>query len=260
MRPLPIFVVMPALDEEDSLPLVLASLAALAPDVATIREIIVVDNGSRDRTAAIALDCGATLLREEERGYGAACLRAIDHIAKAPEIVHGGDAIIVFIDADYSDYPEDMEKLVQPIAQGHCDFVLGSRLIYPEAAKAVPLPSRFGNGVATIILNLLFGQRFSDLGPFRAIRYSALTGLAMRDRNWGWTIEMQVRACRRGLRILEVPVRYRSRHAGESKISGSLLGGIKAGAKILWILAFAIADSLRDAQEATEEGQVRSKG
>ena len=256
MCALPIFVVIPALDEEESLPLVLGAIASLAPTDEMIHEIIVVDNGSEDRTSDVALDHGATLLREAERGYGAACLRAIDYIAKAPEIVHGEEAIVVFIDADYSDHPEDMEKLIEPIEAGRADFVLGSRLIYASSRKAVPLPSRFGNWIATRVLRLLFRERFTDLGPFRAIRYGSLIDLGMRDRNWGWTVEMQVRACRQRVRTLEVPVRYRARHAGNSKISGSLLGGIRAGVKILWILAFAIADSLRGEQDVA--GRPRS--
>jgi glycosyltransferase involved in cell wall biosynthesis len=234
VRDLPIYVVIPALDEEESLPLVLADLAALPLELS---DVVVVDNASRDRTAEVARELGATVLFEGQRGYGAACLRAIEYIVKRVAPAAASDAIVVFLDADYSDYPEELVALVEPILAGEADFVLGSRLLYPEARRAVPLPSRVGNWIASTILYGLHRVRFTDLGPFRAITLSALGGIHMRDRTWGWTVEMQLRACQRGLRIREVPVRYRARHAGNSKISGSLSGGIRAGVKILWVLA-----------------------
>jgi glycosyltransferase involved in cell wall biosynthesis len=234
MKDRPIYVVIPALDEEESLPCVLADLAALPLDLA---DVLVVDNASQDRTAEVARALGATVLFESHRGYGAACLRGIEEIAKRVAPNETSDAIVVFLDADYSDYPEELVSLIEPILAGEADFVLGSRLLYPEARRAVPFPSRVGNWIASTVLFGLHRVRFTDLGPFRAITLSALEEIHMRDRSWGWTVEMQLRACQRGLRIREVPVRYRARHAGRSKISGSLSGGIRAGAKILWILA-----------------------
>jgi len=233
MSDLPIYVVIPALDEEDSLPLVLSDLQELST---RIREIVVVDNGSADRTAELARSAGATVLHEARRGYGAACLRALAYISAStsPEIQR--EAVVAFIDADHSDYPEDLESLIAPIREHRADFTMGSRLVYPEARSAVPLPSRIGNAIASTTMRVLYGVRFTDLGPFRAISFAALGQLEMRDRTWGWTVEMQLRACRAGLVIREIPVRYRARHAGRSKISGSLWGGVRAGVRILWVL------------------------
>jgi glycosyltransferase involved in cell wall biosynthesis len=230
----PIFVLIPALDEEESLPLVLDDLRASPQALA---QIVVVDNGSRDRTAEVAREGGAVVLREARRGYGAACLRALEHVDEVVARSKDSDAIVVFLDADYSDHPEDLPALVQPILAGDVDFTLGSRLVLPDARAAVPFPSRVGNRIASLVLWALYGERFTDLGPFRAISLSALKRLGMRDRSWGWTVEMQLRACQRGLAILEIPVRYRARHAGRSKISGSLWGGARAAVKILWVLA-----------------------
>lgn len=232
---LPVYVVIPALDEAGPLPHVLADLASISATT-ELAEIIVVDNGSRDATARVARDAGATVLEEPERGYGAACLCGIEHVSKALAQQVAGDAIVVFLDADHSDYVEDLESLVAPIERGEVDFVVGSRLLFAEAREAVPLPSRVGNWFATRVIGFLHATWFSDLGPFRAIRYSALESLEMSDRTWGWTVEMQLRACASGMGIREVPVRYRARHSGRSKISGSLWGGMRAGAKILWIL------------------------
>jgi len=233
-RELPVFVLIPALDEEESLPLVLAELASLEIPLA---EVIVVDNGSRDRTAEVARSEGARVLHEPMRGYGAACLRGLCHVSQQVAGCRMADAIVVFMDADHSDYPEDLAGLLGPIVEDGVDFTLGSRLVDPAARAAVPLPSRVGNRIASGVLRVLYGQRFTDLGPFRAIRFSALETLGMVDRTWGWTVEMQLRACHQHLAIREVPVRYRDRHAGRSKISGSLIGGIRAGAKISWVLA-----------------------
>lgn len=233
MRDWPIYVVIPALDEEASLPHVLSDLNALALDLA---EVIVVDNGSLDRTPEVARAGGANLLYEPQRGYGAACQLALLQVAKSQAPRTETDAIVVFLDADYSDYPEDLERLVEPILNETADFVLGSRLVYANSRTAVPLPSRVGNFIASTILYFLYGVRFTDLGPFRAIRLSALDAIDMQDQTWGWTVEMQLRACQLGLSIREVPVRYRPRYAGRSKISGSLKGAALAAVRILWVL------------------------
>lgn len=223
------YVVIPAYNEEDSLPLVLAEL-----NKHPLSEIIVVDNNSKDGTAIKAESAGATLLRESYQGYGAACLKALNYLFEREE--HPERSIIVFIDADYSDYPEELPLLSKPIERGEADFVVGSRLLLPDSRQAVPPVSRLGNSIASLYIRFLYGMPCSDLGPFRAIRMDALQGLSMSDRTWGWTIEMQLKAARKELRVREVPVRYRTRHAGESKISGSLVGAIRASVKILWTL------------------------
>lgn len=230
----PILVVIPALNEEASLPLVLDDLASLPVHIA---EVIVVDNGSSDQTAEVARRRGATVLAESQRGYGAACLRALRHIETSHASIDLSNATIVFIDGDHSDHAEDLPLLLEPIAQGRADFVVGSRVCDSSARAAVPLPSRVGNAFACAILRVLYRQRFTDLGPFRAITWPALQQLHMTDRTWGWTIEMQLRACQEGLDMAERAVRYRHRHAGTSKISGSLVGGVRAATKILWVIA-----------------------
>ncbi len=220
-------VVMPALNEEASLPLVLADI----PRTLTT-DIVVADNGSHDRTADVARAAGAHVVREEQRGYGAACLRGLAELAQRPA---GPPVIVVFLDADYSDHPEEMPSLVEPIVQGRADMVLGSRLAGAREAGAMPPQSVWGNRLACFLMRVLFGARYTDLGPFRAIRWDSLERLGMVDRNFGWTVEMQIKAARHKLRVLEVPVSYR-RRIGASKISGTVSGTMKAGAKILYLI------------------------
>ena len=216
-----IAVVIPAYNEEEAIGKVLQDLPAIA------QQIIVVDNGSGDRTAEVARRWGACVVGEPRRGYGQACLAGMAQLDK-PDIV-------VFLDGDYSDYPEDMAALVRPIVADRADMVIGSRVLGKREKGALLPQARFGNWLATFLIRLLFGVTFTDLGPFRALRYGALLRMEMRDRNFGWTAEMQVKAARLGLRTAEVPVRYR-RRIGTSKITGTLSGALRAGYKILWTI------------------------
>jgi glycosyltransferase involved in cell wall biosynthesis len=215
-------VIIPVLNEEHSIG---AVLSHIPPEYA--RDVLVVDNGSTDRTAQVAAEHGARVLSEPVRGYGRACLRGIAAIQDTD--------IVVFLDGDFSDYPEEMPLLVEPIAQDRADMVIGSRALGRHDAGALPAHAAFGNRLAGWLIWRLFGHRYSDLGPFRAVRYSALQSLAMTDPNYGWTVEMQVKAVRQNLRIQEVPVSYRKR-IGTSKISGTWMGSIKAGTKIIWTI------------------------
>jgi glycosyltransferase involved in cell wall biosynthesis len=213
--------VMPARDEASALPHVLPHIP---PWVA---QVVVVDNGSRDGTADVARRLGAQVVTEPKRGYGRACLAGI--AALRPEV-----DTVLFMDADASDRPEEMALLLGPIAAGEADLVIGSRTRAAEPGSLTP-QQRFGNWLACALIGLVWGVRYTDLGPFRAIRREALARLAMRDETWGWTVEMQVRAARIGLRTQEVPVGYR-RRIGTSKISGTLSGTVRAGTKILWVI------------------------
>lgn len=222
-------VVIPAFNEEEALPLVLR-------DLPKVGRVIVVNNASTDATAAVAFADGATVVHEPQRGYGAACLRGL---AAIRDLIGAGDdppRVVVFLDADYSDHAELLPTLVEPIFTGRADLVLGSRLLGEREPGAMPPQSVFGNRLACLLMRLFFGVRYSDLGPFRAIDYPALCKLCMADRNFGWTIEMQIKAARVGLRTVEIPVPYR-RRIGQSKISGTLAGTLKAGTKILYSIA-----------------------
>jgi glycosyltransferase involved in cell wall biosynthesis len=223
-----IAVVIPALNEEKSIALVLGDLPFEWVDRA-----VVVDNGSSDRTAEVARAHGAEVVVEPRRGYGSACLRGLAELAGRPG---GPPDVVVFLDADHSDHPEELPSLLQPILEGHSDFVLGSRLAGCREPGAMPPQSIWGNRLACFLMRRLFGANYTDLGPFRAIRWEALERLGMCDRDFGWTIEMQIKAARHGLRIREIPVSYR-RRVGTSKISGTVRGTILAGSKILLTIA-----------------------
>ncbi|MZG53883.1 MAG: glycosyltransferase family 2 protein [Nitrospinae bacterium] len=217
-----ISIIIPAYNEESSIGLVLNALPR-----EKIHEIIVVDNGSTDETARVATENGARVVKEPKKGYGAACLKGIEEL-DAPDIV-------VFLDGDFSDFPEEMVSLIDPIEKGETDFVIGSRMILPKSRAALLPQARYGNQLAVFLIKLFFKHTFTDLGPFRAIRYSSLVAIGMQDTNFGWTVEMQIKAVKNGLRIMEVPVNYRER-VGVSKITGTVSGTFKAGTKIIYTL------------------------
>jgi glycosyltransferase involved in cell wall biosynthesis len=212
-------VIIPALDEELAISQVLAEI----PDGA-VSDAIVVDNGSTDGTAAVARSAGARVVCEPRRGYGSACLRGIAEL-RSPDVV-------VFIDGDHSDHPAELPALVAPIAEDRADLVIGSRTLGERERGALTPQQIWGNRLACFLLWAIYGRRFTDLGPFRAIRYDSLLHLGMSDPDYGWTVEMQIKALKRGLRIEEVPVSYR-RRLGRSKISGTLRGTLLAGYKII---------------------------
>lgn len=213
-----IAVIIPALNEERAIGHVIAAI----PD--WVDDIIVADNGSTDRTADVARAHGARVVWEPRRGYGSACLAAMANL-QAPDVV-------VFLDGDFSDYPEDMGLLVDPIVSGEADLVIGSRVRGWRQAGALTPQARFGNWLACALIRWFWNVRYTDLGPFRAVRYTTLKQLDMRDRDYGWTVEMQMKAAQSGVRVREVPVRYR-RRIGKSKVSGTVRGVLGAGWKIL---------------------------
>lgn len=215
-------VIIPVLNEEASIGAVLKAIPA------SVAEVIVVDNGSTDATASVARSLGATVVPEPRRGYGAACLRGMSALKE-------DTSVVVFMDGDYSDHPEELPALATPILEGRVDMVIGSRVL-GRCEKGALLPvARFGNWLSTRLVRWGWGFGYTDLGPFRAIRYRSLLDLGMADRDFGWTIEMQVKALSGGIRIMEVPVTYRKR-IGKSKISGTVLGSYRAGKKILWLI------------------------
>lgn len=216
-------VLIPALNEEKSIAHVLRDIpTGICPSP------VVVDNGSTDRTAEIARSCGAQVVSERRRGYGSACLAGIK--ALPPDI-----GIIVFLDADYSDFPGEMSKLIRPIIEEEADLVIGTRMLDRQTRASLNPQQRWGNWLATRLLHWFWAAKYTDLGPFRAIRRVSLESLQMTDRDFGWTVEMQIKAAVSGLKIMEVPVQYRVR-IGRSKISGTLKGTLLAGSKILYTI------------------------
>lgn len=230
MNPPIIRVIIPAYNEEQSIGLVIKKI----PPV--VAEIIVVSNNSTDETEKVAMQAGATVITEKNKGYGYACLKGMSYIAS----LDAPTDIIVFLDGDYSDYPEQLTQLVAPIIEDNIDFVVGARVKSLREAGAMTMPQIFGNWLATSLMRLFFGANFTDLGPFRAIKYKKLIALKMEDKTYGWTVEMQLKALKRKYTYTEIPMKYRNR-IGVSKVSGTVKGAIFAGVKILgWIFKYSI--------------------
>lgn len=241
-------VLIPAFNEEASIAKVIEAIPKNR-----VHEIVVADNASTDRTGEAAAAAGAKVIHESRPGYGSACLAAMAAMDD-PEVV-------VFLDGDYSDYPEDLPDLLKPIEEDKADLVIGSRVLGECERGALTPQQRYGNALATFLIRILFGVRFTDLGPFRAVRREALDRIGMRDTNYGWTVEMQVKAARLGLRCVEVPVRYRKR-IGVSKVSGTVRGVIGAGTKILWtIFKYAFLGSILTSSDkpTSDNGEKRKK-
>ena len=216
-------VIIPAFNEENGIGEVIREIPKNL-----ISEIIVINNASTDNTEQIAIKAGAIVLREPVPGYGKACLKGIEYLKQTQPVPD----VVVFLDADHSDYPEEIPALLKPITQGNADLVIGSRALGIKEDGSMTPQQIFGNWLATRLLKLFYGVRFTDLGPFRAIRFSKLIELEMQDKTYGWTVEMQLKAAKKGFQCVEVPVRYRKR-IGFSKISGTVKGTIMAGYKIL---------------------------
>ena len=221
-------VIIPAFNEEKSIGKVVKDIPK-----EWVREIIVVNNHSTDGTVPAAQAAGATVLNEDRPGYGFACLKGIDYLKQKPKEVQ--PEIVVFLDGDYSDYPEELPKLAAPIIEGKAQMVIGSRALGNRERGALTPQQVFGNWLATRLLKLIYGASFTDLGPFRAIRFEDLLAIDMKDQTYGWTVEMQVKAAKYGLISTEVPVNYRKR-IGISKVSGTVKGTIMAGYKIIWTI------------------------
>ena len=223
-------VIIPAFNEQDS-------IASVVNDIPTIvDEIIVVSNNSTDNTEENAKNAGATVLKEKRKGYGFACLKGMDYI----ENQKTKPDILVFLDGDYSDYPEQLLELVHPIINDNIDFVIGARVKRLREPGSMTPQQVFGNWLATFLMKLFFGARFTDLGPFRAIKYDKLLDLKMEDKTYGWTVEMQLKALKQKLTYAEIPMKYRNR-IGFSKVSGTVKGSIMAGIKILgWIFKYSL--------------------
>ncbi|QED38218.1 glycosyltransferase family 2 protein [Antarcticibacterium arcticum] len=221
-------VIIPAHNEQDSIGKVINEIPHF------VAEIIVISNNSTDATEENARAAGATVLTESRKGYGYACLKGMDYIATQAPLPE----IIVFLDGDYSDHPEEMDKIVAPIIEDDMDMVIGARVKEFREPGSMTFPQIFGNWLATSLMKLFFNAKFSDLGPFRAIKYDKLLALEMQDKTYGWTVEMQLKALRKKYQYIEVPVHYRNR-IGVSKVSGTLKGAIFAGVKILtWIFKY----------------------
>ena len=221
-------VIIPAFNEQNS-------IAHVVNDIPNIvNEVIVINNNSTDKTAENAKLAGATVLNENNPGYGYACLKGMDYIAQHTQ----QPDIVVFLDGDYSDYPEQLTEIVAPIINNNIDFVIGARIKKLREVASMTPQQVFGNWLATFLMKLFFRSTFTDLGPFRAIKYEKLLALNMQDKTYGWTVEMQLKALKQKMSYLEVPVKYRNR-IGVSKVSGTIKGSVMAGIKILgWIFKY----------------------
>jgi len=219
-------VIIPAFNEQNAVGKVLKDIPK---ELAS--EVIVINNASTDNTENEAQNAGATVLTETKKGYGNACLKGIDYLKLTGEKID----IVVFLDADYSDYPEEMNLLIQPIVEKDYDLVIGSRALGNKEKGSMTVPQIFGNWLATKLLSLFYQAKFTDLGPFRAIKWGKLLYLNMQDKNYGWTVEMQLKAVKNKLTYMEVPVNYKKR-IGFSKVSGTLTGTMMAGYKIIWTI------------------------
>jgi glycosyltransferase involved in cell wall biosynthesis len=221
-------VIIPAFNEQDAIANVINDIPTL------VDEIIVVSNNSTDATEKNARNAGATVLKEIRKGYGYACLKGLDYVANLKDTPD----IIVFLDGDYSDFPEQLTEIIAPIINNDTDFVIGARVKELREEGSMTPQQIFGNWLATFLMKLIFGAKFTDLGPFRAIKYDKLLSLNMEDKTYGWTVEMQLKALKQDLLYTEIPVKYRNR-IGVSKVSGTLKGSILAGVKILsWIFKY----------------------
>ncbi|MDF1866065.1 MAG: glycosyltransferase family 2 protein [Saprospiraceae bacterium] len=221
-------VIIPAYNEEKSIGHVVNDIPK-----GLVREIIVVNNASKDRTAEVAKQSGATVIDQPQPGYGNACLKGIEYVAS--KLKNEQPNIIVFVDGDYSDYPQEMYALVESILRDDVDMVIGSRALGDLESGSMQPQQIFGNWLATSLIKLFYNYHFTDLGPFRAIKWSKLLEMEMVDRDFGWTVEMQVKAAKMKFKCIEVPVSYRKR-IGVSKISGTIRGTVLAGHKILWTI------------------------
>lgn len=241
--PARIALIIPARNEEQSLPTVLARVPAL------VTRVLVVDNGSTDRTAAVAAAHGAEVVQEPSPGYGSACLAGIAALADDPPV------LVAFADADGSDGVENLAELLEPLQAGTANLALVRRV--PVASGALSLQQRFGNWLATRLIRIVWGHDYHDLGPMRVITWQALNDLRMSDRTFGWTVEMQIRALKAGLRTVEVPLPYSVRLAGKSKISRTLTGVLRAGSTILWVIGKElVCGAVRPAVQAGDQGPV----
>ena len=223
-------VIIPAYNEEESIASVINDIPSI------VNEIIVISNNSTDNTEIIAENAGATVLKEQRKGYGYACLKGMEYISELDKVLQPN--IIVFLDGDYSDYPEQLTEIVNPILKDDIDFVIGTRIERLREEGSMMPQQIFGNWLATFLMKLFFRARFTDLGPFRAIKYDKLLNLNMEDKTYGWTVEMQLKVLKQKMSYVEIPVKYRNR-IGVSKVSGTVKGSIFAGIKILsWIFKY----------------------
>ena len=223
-------VIIPAYNEEKAIANVINEIPKI------VNEIIVISNNSSDKTIEVAQNAGATVLSEKKKGYGYACLKGMEYIA----LQENKPDIIVFLDGDYSDYPEELTKLIEPILNRNIDFVIGARVENLREKHSMTPQQIFGNWLATFLMKIFFKAKFSDLGPFRAIKYEKLIALEMEDKTYGWTVEMQLKVLKQKMTYVEIPVRYKNR-IGVSKVSGTVKGSILAGIKIIgWILKYSL--------------------